>query len=349
MASSLISEVEDALQDLVDTYHGLNSELIDELDEEPSALEFMRYVAQNRPFVVRKGASRWPAVQNWDYNYLLDRMKDRKVNVAITPHGNADAVVTNAADGVTYFVKPYEVEEPFASFLAYVQRQERDGDVVSNVKYSQTQNDNLREEYSQLFEDVEENICWARIALERQPDAINLWIGNSRSVTALHRDNYENIYCQVIGQKHFTLISPVETGYINEQYLPPATYLLSEPKGTYNDSSPISEMKQEQLVIEPDEDPEPVPCATLDPDKFEQDVQGVHQCRPIRVTLGPGDMLYLPAMWSALQMIQQRYKACAKVVLNYWYDMDFGGPLYPSSAFIRAVALAIARNNDQRP
>ncbi|MCJ1417636.1 hypothetical protein MMC32_003980 [Xylographa parallela] len=298
MVASSVSEVRKALQDLVTTYHELNGEHVDELDEEPSALEFMRYVARNRPFVVRKGASKWPAVQHWNYRYLVDRMKDSIVNVAITPYGNADAVVT-AADGARYFAKPYEVEEPFANFLAYVQRQERDGDVTSNVKYAQTQNDNLRGEYSQLFEDVEEDVSWARIALEQKPDAINLWIGNSRSVTALHRDNYENIYCQVIGQKHFTLISTVEMEYIAEQSLPAATYLSSAPKGTGEPSERLPELEYEQLVITPDADSVPVPCATLDVNKIEQDIQGIHQCRPIRITLGPGDMLYLPAMWSA--------------------------------------------------
>ena len=26
------------------------------------------------------------------------------------------------------------------------------------------------------------------------------------------------------------------------------------------------------------------------------------------------------------------------VAVNYWYDMDFGGPLYPLSSFVRSVA-----------
>lgn len=62
-----------------------------------------------------------------------------------------------------------------------------------------TENDNLRDEYSSLYSDVETDIPWARVALGQGPDAINLWIGNSSSVTALHRDNYENIYCQIVG------------------------------------------------------------------------------------------------------------------------------------------------------
>ena len=34
-------------------------------------------------------------------------------------------------------------------------------------------------------------------------------------------------------------------------------------------------------------------------------------------------------------------------VLSYRYDMDFGGFLYSSSAFIRTVALAVARNDEK--
>ena len=88
------------------------------------------------------------------------------------------------------------------------------------------ENDNLRDEYVELFQDVEQEIPWVRIALERKPEAINLWIGNSRSTTALHRDHYENIYCQVMGKKHFVLLSPVETACINEVGLQPATYAV---------------------------------------------------------------------------------------------------------------------------
>ncbi len=73
---------------------------------------------------------------------------------------------------------------------------------------------------------MDEDIPWARIALGQPPDAINLWIGNSNSITALHRDNYENMYYQIIGSKQFVLLSPFETACINEKSLPCATYAL---------------------------------------------------------------------------------------------------------------------------
>ena len=98
-----------------------------------------------------------------------------------------------------------------------------------------TENDNLRGEYSTLYREVEEDIAWARIALGQQPDAVNLWIGNARSITSLHRDNYENVYCQIVGRKHFVLLPSVETACINEKPLTAATYAQKTPMASVSD------------------------------------------------------------------------------------------------------------------
>ncbi|KAI7632484.1 hypothetical protein KC322_g22601, partial [Hortaea werneckii] len=143
-------------------------------------------------------------------------MEIEEVKVAITPFGNADAVVS-LEDGRLVFVEPYERNEEFPDFLAYVQKSSSKGkEDTANVKYAQTQNDNLRNEYSNLYGDVPKDIPWARIALQQNADAVNLWVGNDRSVTSLHKDNYENIYVQIRGQKHFVLLPPVEMPCVNE-------------------------------------------------------------------------------------------------------------------------------------
>jgi jumonji domain-containing protein 7 len=133
-----------------------------------------------------------------------------------------------------------------------------------------------------LFSHVGKDIPWARIALQQNPDAINLWIGNSLSTTALHKDNYENIYVQVIGQKHFVLLPPVSFACVAEQELPPASYMRG------NDG-------KLKIVKEQGDN---VPFATWDPDSMEGSSTRYSQyARPIRVTLEKGDMLYLPALW----------------------------------------------------
>jgi hypothetical protein len=36
-------------------------------------------------------------------------------------------------------------------------------------------------------------------------DAVNFWLGDSRSTTSFHKDNYENLYYVIAGTKTFTL------------------------------------------------------------------------------------------------------------------------------------------------
>lgn len=143
------------------------------------------------------------------------------------------------------------------------------------------ENDNLRNEYATIFSHVEKDIPWARIALQQVPEAINLWIGNSLSTTALHKDNYENIYVQIIGQKHFVLLPPLDYACVNEQELPPASYRRREDRSL-------------EIVREADDK---VPFATWDPDRSGNETAYSHLAKPMRVTLMPGDMLYLPALW----------------------------------------------------
>jgi len=78
---------DDALSTLIQAYHELNPDIIDEMNEEPSPLEFMRYVAKNRPFVIRGGAKQWKACRLWNAEYLTEVMQGQLVNVAITPLG----------------------------------------------------------------------------------------------------------------------------------------------------------------------------------------------------------------------------------------------------------------------
>jgi jumonji domain-containing protein 7 len=68
-----------------------------------------------------------------------------------------------------------------------------------NVYYLQSQNGNLYDhsyftspdtdgdcELANLRDDVPAEVPWCSEALGRSPDAVNLWIGDSRSVTSIH-------------------------------------------------------------------------------------------------------------------------------------------------------------------
>lgn len=82
-----MDSISTSIENLIKTYHEVNSSSIDELDEEPSPLEFMRYIAKNRPFIIRKGASDWYACRKWNAGFLRDEIGETVVQVAVTPFG----------------------------------------------------------------------------------------------------------------------------------------------------------------------------------------------------------------------------------------------------------------------
>lgn len=107
-------------------------------------------------------------------------------------------------------------------------------------------------------------------------------------MTALHKDNYENIYVQVQGQKHFVLLPPHCHPCVNEKLLCPGTYARSAQDG------------QLYLIMDAGQgdDRETVPFAIWDPDRPDENATPYSKLvEPMRVTLHQGDMLYLPAMW----------------------------------------------------
>ena len=245
---------------------------------------------------------------------------------------NADAVVEQE-DGTSLFVEPHETFEPFQDFLHSIIHsppESPDSNHHHDVKYAQMQNDNLRNEYQPLFPDVPKDIAFARIALGKEADAINLWLGDDRSVTSLHKDNYENVYVQIRGRKHFVLLPPVEMPCVNERML---------SKGRYAPAHDDDESGE--LTVVPDgQQAEPVPVATWCPDApAERTTAYSHLAKPLRVTLGQGDMLYLPAMWyhKVSQTVGEEGFVCA---VNYWYDMDFAGGFYSNNVFVRDVVNA---------
>ncbi|KAH6686681.1 phospholipase A2 [Plectosphaerella plurivora] len=332
---------EDPLAELIVTYNELNSSIIEELDQEPSPLEFMRYVARNTPFVVRRAAVGWEAFQKWDAEFLTDTLAGRNVNVAVTPHGNADAP-TPLPDGTLSLSKPHEEDQPFDEFLSNIIRQTKQApdskELPEEVLYAQTQNDNLRNEYAPLFalNHLPVSIPFARIALaQKNPDALNLWIGNARAVTALHKDNYENIYVQLRGRKRFLLLPPLCQPCVAERLIRAATYHRRGP------DQPTTDTSNAGLRLEPDEGADDVPFATWDPDEPETNATPYsHLADPMEVILEPGDMLYLPAMWyhKVSQFCNPEDEGFVLAV-NYWYDMDFSGPLYPMTSFVRSLGL----------
>ena len=203
------------------------------LPSPPSPLAFYRdYVSPNLPVLVRGALDDWPALERWRSNaYLRRRMGERRVSVACTPHGRADSV----QGGV--LMLPCEERWPFDRVVDYIERDRVDSQQQSpssggggEVYYLQAQCGAFVSEFEPLHADVRP-LQWASQAFDAAPDAVNLWLGNRRSLSALHQDAYENLYAVVSGQKTFLLFPPTDLYWLNERTVPVGRYTRGEAGG----------------------------------------------------------------------------------------------------------------------
>jgi jumonji domain-containing protein 7 len=94
------------------------------------------------------------------------------------------------------------------------------------VHYIQRQNSNLTEDFPELISDINTStLDFAREAFNKEPDAVNFWMGDERAITSLHKDPYENIYCVISGYKDFILIPPVDLPHVPRKKFQSAKYV----------------------------------------------------------------------------------------------------------------------------
>ncbi|EFJ15103.1 hypothetical protein SELMODRAFT_119527 [Selaginella moellendorffii] len=272
-----------------------------------SPLRFLRdFVMPGKPCIVTGGIQHWSALRKWSNDYLRAALGDQQVSVHFTPDGRADSIV----DETLMFVSAHVQSMPFAQALEAVLGKRSS----SNVAYLQQQNDCLRTEYSRLIDDVEADIPWATQALGSLPEAVNLWIGNENSVTSFHKDHYENLYAVVAGEKHFTLLPPVDVHRLYIRDYPAASYAQQED--------------ERKLVMRSDRPRRMVPWASVDPECRHQDKHKFPRYfssgggEPFHCTVGAGEILYLPSMW--FHHVTQRPDSGGRTIaINFWYDMAF--------------------------
>ncbi|GBE79449.1 Clavaminate synthase-like protein [Sparassis latifolia] len=315
-------------------YYELNGLHFDVLHSPPTPLEFSRLVHIGRPVLI-KNCEFSEDLSRWSDEYLVRKLGDGNISVAVTPNGRADAI-TAGPDGRLYFAEPHVQRMSMSAFLASLSSDsdQPQGPEQEEICYLQSQNGNLYtacyfnlsgdpdpSEFEPLREDVPSEIPWCSDALEKSPDAVNLWIGDSRSITSIHSDPYENIYTVVRGAKHFTLLPPTEGWCLEERTYPHAQYIRS----------PKTSPKTSELVLSPSPSTA-VPIrwsSVVDPN-----LPGAlpAEAHPIQISVQAGDALYLPAGW--WHYVRQ---SSVTIALNYWYDLESRGMSWVWLNFLRGL------------
>lgn len=161
------------------------------------------FISKNVPCLITNALDDWDALDLWsDMNYLSEKI-NKKITIDINPDGFADSIKNE------YFTQPLQIQ---GTISEYNNIREND---KTMVPYIQMQNNNFNKEFIDVFPENEINQNLSSFfgknffSHSPIPDATNFWMGDERSVSSLHKDHYENIYCVINGEKHFTLIPPI--------------------------------------------------------------------------------------------------------------------------------------------
>ena len=303
---------------------------------------------------------------------------DLEITVNVTPDGHGDAIRTistvedccNNKEDPT-FVLPEERRMSMSDFvtalrstpvdhattaevdsngLPILQAMTEDGasklsiiDNPNSVYYYSMQNDCLRSEFAALLPELSSSASplleWAEASFGTgPPDALNIWMGNERAHSSLHKDHYENLFYVASGRKLFTIYPPADAAILPVISLPTSRFECTDGTTTTT-----------WCVVPADDDDDGAAARTpwIDFSKAATAVAPLQYLHPISVHVEAGDILYLPSLW--FHAVTQ---TCETVGINWWFDMHFDSPLYcyfqllESCKLVQRAAAAIEEEDE---
>lgn len=186
---------------------------------------------------------------------------------------------------------------------------------ASPVVYYSKQSDCLRTEMKELFSThiFPQSFPFAEEAFGAgPPDAVNLWIGNERSVSSMHKDHYENLFYVCSGKKEFVLNPPADHLFLYEGDFPSGTFTPVEAE--------VNNGFDWAVTLDQDDrgsdSPEEVRTRWIEPDitrdKSDEKFPLLSQSHPMKVEVSEGEMLYIPSLW-----YHRVTQSCETVGVNY--------------------------------
>jgi hypothetical protein len=162
---------------------------------------FARYYETGTPVVLTDAIRSWPACTRWSPEDFRARLGDVEVEAMIgrnaDPHCDRDLV-------------SYRTRLKMAELVDRVRAAG-----VSNDIYLIAHNQNLlRPELHCLLDDVAPDPKVFDPALLK--NAVSLWFGPAGTLTPLHHDGTNILFCQIYGRKRVVLVAPEESSLLDE-------------------------------------------------------------------------------------------------------------------------------------
>jgi jumonji domain-containing protein 7 len=293
---------------------------------------FREIISSHKPVVLVNALRQWPAMQ-WTLDSIAAATAGATMTANYTPTGRADAVhVTDSGRAV--FAKPEERQVTVGALVGELRAPE----TVCGVPYLSFQNDNLRAQAPSLLSGVR---LWPWAAAASTLDAVNLWVGDSRSLTSTHKDHYENLYAVLAGRKTFVLLPPCDLPWLYERRYPVAKWAHDAHAccGAAGRSASIGGAVPPCWTLVPQPEEGDIAWITVDPAAIDLAAFPLaRHAAPLTVTVGPGEVLYLPSLWFHQVGHQAGEPA---VAVNFWFDMEYLGPVYSNFLLVERLSSAL--------
>ena len=157
---------------------------------------FSVYYYNNKPLILRGFASRWQSFDSWRIDALVNRF------------GDEDVEVMTRRNAVTDFDREVDKTKETMRFSQFVSKLMAAQGVETNDFYMVARNLNLRKAFGSIVKELKP---LPGILTEHRSDFLNLWIGPAGTVTKLHHDLSNVLFCQLSGSKRVHLVAPCET------------------------------------------------------------------------------------------------------------------------------------------
>ncbi|GMT31675.1 hypothetical protein PFISCL1PPCAC_22972, partial [Pristionchus fissidentatus] len=160
------------------------------LDEVQFLEEFL---IPGRPVLVRCAVGHWPAIDKWTLHWFLQRHGQRRTPVEI---------------GSKY------TDEDWSQKLMTIEEFCKAAVAAERSRPLYLAQHRLLDQIPSLRKDVEiPSLCLAGSS-EPQDVELNFWMGLADTLSPLHTDPRDNLFCQVLGAKFVRLISPVHSAAV---------------------------------------------------------------------------------------------------------------------------------------
>jgi hypothetical protein len=152
-----------------------------------------RYRCFARPVVMQGVTSAWPAAERWTPEYLKVIAGAQKIQVMANRNANR------------HYETSYDEHRTEMSFAAYIDwvystKDGNDSYIHAQNKFMQTElGRKLQADIGPLPDYLDDN---------QREGRIFFWFGAAGTVTPLHHDDCDVLFCQMQGRKRFRLISP---------------------------------------------------------------------------------------------------------------------------------------------